>query len=221
VALIELHGIGKTYQSGGGEFVALQPTDVSVDEGEFAAVMGPSGSGKSTLLSILGALNAPSVGRLVVDGIDVYDLGGERLADFRHEYIGFVFQQFQLVPYLTALENTMLPLAIAQGKPAAKRAAATAVLERVGLGAKLHSLPSELSGGEQERVAIARATINRPPILLADEPTGALDTATGDEIMALFGELNAEGQTVLMVTHDTESARHARRIIAIRDGRVC
>jgi putative ABC transport system ATP-binding protein len=182
--------------------------------------MGPSGSGKSTLLSILGALNPPSRGRLVIDDIDIYSLSNEKLADFRSEYFGFVFQQFNLIPYLTALENVMLPLAVSKAKSVEKRNAAAEVLQKVGLGSKLDRLPNQLSGGEQERVAIARAIVNRPPILLADEPTGALDTKTGREVLDFLQKLNEEGNTIVLITHDMGVAERAKRIIRISDGRI-
>lgn len=220
MSLLELHGVGKCYNSGGTEVRALHESNLAIDEGEFVALMGPSGSGKSTLLSILGALNPPTEGRVVVDEIDIYALHPERLADFRSEYIGFVFQQFQLIPYLTAEQNVMLPLAISREPHVVQRQMAQEVLNRVGLGAKIDRLPNQLSGGEQERVAIARAIVNQPPILLADEPTGALDSKTGDEIMDLFKALHREGQTIIMVTHNRENALHAQRTVEIRDGRL-
>jgi putative ABC transport system ATP-binding protein len=182
--------------------------------------MGPSGSGKSTLLSILGGLSHPTSGIIRVDGIDLYELGGERLADFRREYLGFVFQSFNLVPYLTALENVMLPLAVKKMPSAEKRSRARQVLERVGLGHRGGHLPSQLSGGEQERTAIARALVNRPPLILADEPTGSLDSGTAEEIMALFRELNGDGQTIVMVTHNLENRSHFDRTVVLRDGLV-
>ncbi|MBW6487200.1 MAG: ABC transporter ATP-binding protein, partial [Syntrophobacterales bacterium] len=156
----------------------------------------------------------------IVDGIDIYGLPNEKLADFRREYIGFVFQSFQLIPYLTVLENVMLPLTIVRGSNGGQKEAASQVLDKVGLGAKGRRLPNQLSGGEQERVAIARALVNHPPIILADEPTGNLDSATGDEIMALLGDLNAEGQTIIMVTHNPENAASARKVIRLKDGRI-
>ncbi|MBW6484934.1 MAG: ABC transporter ATP-binding protein, partial [Syntrophobacterales bacterium] len=156
----------------------------------------------------------------IVDGIDIYGLPNEKLADFRREYIGFVFQSFQLIPYLTVLENMMLPLTIVRGSNGGQKEAASQVLDKVGLGAKGRRLPNQLSGGEQERVAIARALVNHPPIILADEPTGNLDSATGDEIMALLGDLNAEGQTIIMVTHNPENAASAREVIRLKDGRI-
>lgn len=184
------------------------------------AIMGPSGSGKSTMLTLLGAMNPPSTGRVVVDGIDVYALSSERRADFRHEYLGFVFQQQHLVPYLTAIENVMLPLAISHRSHRDQLAMAQVALERVGLGDKGHRLPGQLSGGEQERVAIARAVVNEPLILLADEPTGCLDTKTGIQVMELLRTLNGEGLTVLVVTHNPDNTRFVARTIELKDGRV-
>lgn len=196
----------------------LRQVSGGIEEGEFVALMGPSGSGKSTLLTILGAMNTPSSGRLLVDDIDVYGLPDERRADFRAQYLGFVFQQHHLMPYLNAVENAMLPLAPLRMGSLEKRQRAFAALERVGLGAKSLRLPNQLSGGEQGRLAIARAIVNDPPLILADEPTGTLDTATGDDIMHLFLELNGKGQTIFMVTHNPANAEMAHRIMRIRDG---
>ena len=182
--------------------------------------MGQSGSGKSTFLSVLGGLSHPSSGTVSVDGIDLYALPGEKLADFRREYLGFVFQSFNLVPYLTALENVTLPLAVKRMPGAEKRERAQAVLERVGLVGRARHLPGKLSGGEQERVAIARALVNEPPLILADEPTGALDSETTVEIMELFAKLNGEGITICMVTHNPEIQRYFDRTIVMRDGRL-
>ncbi len=195
---------------------ALWRVDFTIEPGEYIAVMGPSGSGKSTLLAILGAMNPPSEGILLVDGIDVYALSQEKRADFRREYLGFVFQQPQLIPYLTALENVMLPLVVSDVKD--KKGLAAQMLEKVGLGNKAKRLPSELSGGEQSRVAIARAIVNDPPMLLADEPVGSLDSKTGFEILDLFQSLHADGQTIVMVTHNPESIRDTRRLIELKDG---
>ncbi|MGE5553991.1 MAG: ABC transporter ATP-binding protein [Betaproteobacteria bacterium] len=220
MSLIELTGVTKTYTVGGVSFPALCGVDLKIEEGEFVALMGPSGSGKSTLLSVLAGLTPPSEGRVVVDGIEVQELDPDRLAAFRSEYVGIVFQQFQLIPYLTALQNTMLPLSVTGLSGSEQVRLATEALTRVGLGEKLDRLPNQLSGGEQERVAIARAVVNAPPILLADEPTGALDTKTGQEIMGLFAKLHAEGQTIIMVTHNPENGRQAERAIVIRDGRL-
>lgn len=197
---------------------ALEDASFDISEGEYVAIMGPSGSGKSTLLTILGAMNPPTSGTLEVDEIDVYSLSQEKMADFRREYLGFVFQQLQLIPYLTAIENVMLPLVITDHKN--KREIAAETLERVGLGDKLDRLPSELSGGEQSRVAIARAVVNKPPILLADEPVGSLDSKTGEEVLNLFKKLHDEGQTIIMVTHNPESVRDAERLIQLKDGKV-
>ena len=216
--LIEVKDVRKEYNNG--EVVALGGVSFSVKEGEFVALMGPSGSGKSTLLTILGAMNPPTSGEVYIDEIPVYQLSQEKQADFRSEYLGFVFQAFQLIPYLTAAENVMLPLAITGKSNKEQQEMATAVLEKVGLGKKGDRLPNQLSGGEQERVAIARAIVNEPPILFADEPTGALDTKTGNEIMDLFKELNKDGQTIIMVTHNPEFLSHVQRAIFIRDGLV-
>ena len=198
---------------------ALHEVSLEIEAGEYVAVMGPSGSGKTTLLSILGAMNPPTAGTLAIDGIDVYSLSQERQADLRREYIGFVFQQLELIPYLSAVENVMLPLAILKEK--GKRERALEALERVGLdGRKAKRLPSELSGGEQGRVAIARAMVNDPPVILADEPVGSLDTATGRQILSQLRALADRGHTVIMVTHNPESTRDVNRVIEILDGRV-
>ncbi len=218
MSLIELRNVGKSYAGAGVPVAALKGVDLRVEEGEMLAIMGPSGSGKSTLLTVLGAMNPPSAGKVVVDGIDVYALSSERRADFRHEYLGFVFQQQHLVPYLTALENVMLPLAISRRSQREQSEMAAAALARVGLGDKLHRLPSQLSGGEQERVAIARAVVNEPPIVLADEPTGCLDTETGCEVMGLLRSLNGDGLTVLVVTHNPDNTRFVDRVVHLRDG---
>jgi putative ABC transport system ATP-binding protein len=182
--------------------------------------MGPSGSGKSTLLGIVGAMNHPSGGSVLIDGIDVYGLSEERRADFRREYLGFVFQQHHLMPYLNAIENAMLPFAAATESAKQKRERAMKALESVGLADKASRLPNQLSGGEQGRLAIARAIVNQAPLILADEPTGTLDTQTGGEIMEMFLSLNARGQTIFMVTHNPENARLAHRTVNMRDGRL-
>lgn len=220
MAFIEISGLKKRYEGEADCVEALKGVDLSVAEGTFLGVMGPSGSGKSTFLAILGGLCHPSAGQVRVDDIDLYALGQEKLADFRREYLGFVFQSFNLVPYLTALENVMLPLAVKKMPAAAKRERAREVLARVGLAARATHLPSQLSGGEQERVAIARALVNAPPLILADEPTGSLDTATSVEIMGLLAELNAEGQTIVMVTHNPENQAWFHRTVTLRDGQV-
>ncbi len=220
MSFIVVREVDKIYSEGGAHVPVLTGVNVGVREGEFVALMGPSGSGKSTLLTIMGAMNRPTSGQVLVDGIDVYGLADERLADFRREYLGFVFQQHHLLPYLNALENVCLPLAISPLGAREKRERAEAALERVGLADKHRRLPSQLSGGEQGRLAIARALVNEPPLLLADEPTGTLDTRTGAEIMEVFLGLNAQGQTVFMVTHNPENAALTHRTIQIRDGRV-
>ena len=220
MALVELTQISKTYNGTAAPVTALHPVDLSIEEQEFVALMGPSGSGKSTLLTILGAMSPPTGGRVRIDDIDVYTLGVERLADFRREYLGFVFQQLYLLGYLTAIENVMLPLAAAGIPNAKQRTMAAEALERVGLGDKLRRLPRDLSGGEQQRVAIARALVNKPPLILADEPTGCLDSATGRGIIDLFLSLQRDGQTIFMVTHDATVASLADRIVRLRDGRL-
>jgi putative ABC transport system ATP-binding protein len=220
MALVELSGVSRIYNGAAAPVTALHPLDLSLHEREFVALMGPSGSGKSTLLTILGAMSAPTSGHIAVDGIDVYSLPRERLADFRREYLGFVFQQLFLLPYLTALENVMLPLAATRTANRAQREMAGGALDRVGLGDKRARLPRDLSGGEQQRVAIARAIVNRPPLLLADEPTGCLDSATGRGIIQVFLALREQGQTVFMVTHDAGVAGAADRIIRLHDGRL-
>ncbi|MEE9913962.1 MAG: ABC transporter ATP-binding protein [Deltaproteobacteria bacterium] len=218
--LIEIRGIGKEYQAGETIVQAIRQMDICIDDGEFIAVMGQSGSGKSTLLSIIGGLNHPTRGSLSVDTLDVYGLTSEQRADFRSEYLGIVFQSFQLIPYLTVLENVKLPMAVTGVKASEQQRQAAQVLERVGLANKAKRLPDQLSGGEQERVAIARAIVNHPPILLADEPTGNLDSETADSVMQLLQALNNDGQTIVMVTHNPGVTRFASRTIHVRDGLV-
>ncbi|HJV66286.1 MAG TPA: ABC transporter ATP-binding protein [Geomonas sp.] len=220
MALIKIKNLKKQYTSGSDVVEALRGVDISIEAGEFITIMGQSGSGKSTLLSVLGGMNQPSSGDVEMAGVKIYELSGERLADFRAQNLGFVFQSFHLIPYLTAIENVMLPLAIVKMTGSAKKGAARRALERVGLGQKLDRLPSQLSGGEQERVAIARAIVNNPHILLADEPTGNLDSKTSEEVMALFRELNDAGQTVVMVTHNPENGAYSDRTISLKDGLV-
>jgi putative ABC transport system ATP-binding protein len=220
MALIEISNLTKHYTSGGETVEALRGVDLSIAAGEFVTIMGQSGSGKSTLLLVLGGMNHPTAGEVEMAGVKLYALAGEELADFRAGNLGFVFQSFHLIPYLTALENVMLPLAIAKMGNREKRARANEVLGRVGLAAKVDRLPNQLSGGEQERVAVARAIVNKPRILLADEPTGNLDSRTSGEMMGLFKELNGEGQTVVMVTHNPENCAYADRTIFLRDGLV-
>lgn len=220
MALIEISNLKKQYTSGDDVVEALRGVDIRIESGEFITIMGQSGSGKSTLLSVLGGMNHPTAGEVEMAGVKLYQLPGEKLADFRAQNLGFVFQSFHLIPYLTAMENVMLPLAIVKKSTAEKKRAASRVLERVGLASKLDRLPNQLSGGEQERVAIARAMVNCPRILLADEPTGNLDSTTSADVMALFRELNDSGQTVVMVTHNPENGAYSDRTIHLKDGRV-
>ena len=222
MSFVVVNNIGKVYQSNGVDSAVcvLDGINLEIKEGEFVSLMGPSGSGKSTLLTIMGAMNHPSDGQVLVDDIDVYGLSEERRADFRREYLGFVFQQHHLMPYLNVVENVMLPLVTSKASAKEKRIRALAVLQRVGLANKSERLPNQLSGGEQGRLAIARALVNEPPLILADEPTGTLDTKTGVEIMEVFQQLNAQGQTIFMVTHNPENAALAHRIVNIRDGRM-
>jgi len=217
---VKMENIVKTYGTGEGKVAALQGISLSIRTDEFVAIMGESGSGKSTLLSILGVLNTPSGGSYQVNGVEVYSLNSEQQADFRRENLGFVFQSFHLIPYLSVVENVMLPLTTKRLKEKIKREMAEEALARVGLASKGHRLPNQISGGEQERVAIARAVANKPPILLADEPTGNLDTRTGLEILELLQELNGEGMTIIMVTHSPEWSRYTHRILQISDGRL-
>jgi len=220
MSFIELADVTKTFHAGDEEYAALKGITLGINSGEFVAVMGPSGSGKSTLLSLIGGLSKASSGVVSIDGIDLGSLGPNMLSDFRREYLGFVFQSFYLVPYLTAVENVMLPLTIQPGLNGTARSKAVEALARVGLDAKAGRLPSQLSGGEQERVAIARALVNRPALILADEPTGNLDTKTGNKVLDMLESLHAEGHTIVMVTHSEENAKRAVRTIEIRDGEV-
>ena len=220
MSLIEIKKLGKTYESGEECVMALADVDLDIERGEFISVMGPSGSGKSTLLTILGGLNHPTRGDVLVDEIPIYKLSLEKLADFRREYLGFIFQSFQLIPYLTVIENVMLPLSITEKTNREQTKMAEGILDRIGLSGKGKRLPDQLSGGEQERVAIARALVNSPPILMADEPTGNLDSKNGKEMMELFKAINEEGQTIIMVTHNPENTAYSTRTISLRDGRV-
>jgi putative ABC transport system ATP-binding protein len=210
----------KNYGTGEAAVSSIRDMSFQIDSGEFVGVMGESGAGKSTLLSIMGAMNAPTSGSFMVDDIDIYRLKSEQRADFRREFLGFVFQSFHLLPYLSVLENVMLPLAIIKLSKKKKHAMATDALAWVGLEKKADRLPNQISGGEKERVAIARAIVNEPPVLLADEPTGNLDTKTSKEIMELLQRLNREGTTIIMVTHSPENADYAERLIRVSDGRL-
>ena len=219
VPVIETRGLGKVYSPGSeAEVVALKAVDLKIHRGDFVAIMGPSGSGKSTLMNLIGCLDKPSAGVYECDGIDVATLDAEELAILRRDKIGFVFQGFNLLPRMSALDNVAMPLGYAQVPPAERRRRAQEALASVGLGERSSHRPSELSGGQQQRVAIARALINRPPILLADEPTGALDSKTGEEILALFKRLRDDDHTVILITHDAEVAAYADRIFVMRDG---
>lgn len=216
--LIELKGINKTYRNGDQELRVLKDIDLEVEKGEFVAIMGPSGSGKSTLMNVIGLLDRPTSGEYFLEGQEVGNLSEKKLARVRNEQIGFVFQQFFLLSKLNAFQNVELPLIYAGVHPAKRKEIAEQYLEKVELGSRMHHLPSELSGGQKQRVAIARALVNRPAIVLADEPTGALDTKTGEQIMDLLTKLNQEGKTIIMVTHEPEIAAFANRRIVIRDG---
>ena len=216
--LIDLRNINKTYRNGDQELKVLKNINLTVEEGEFVAIMGPSGSGKSTLMNIIGMLDRPSTGEYFLENEDVANLGDKKLAKVRNNQIGFVFQQFFLLSKLNALQNVELPLIYAGASQGSRRNLAKQYLEKVDLGTRMTHLPSELSGGQKQRVAIARALVNNPSIILADEPTGALDTKTGEQIMELLMELNAEGKTIIMVTHEPEIAAYAKRQIVIRDG---
>ncbi len=217
---VQAVSLGKSYPNGGEELQVLKSVDLTIGRGEFVAIMGPSGSGKSTLLNLVGILDRPSAGSMRLLGKDVGQLSAKQGALARRESLGFIFQSFNLMPRLTALQNVMLPLAIAGVGRTERRARATHLLELVGLGDRLKHRPNQLSGGQKQRVAIARALALDPPILLADEPTGNLDSKTGAEIMALFARLHSEGKTIIQVTHDEEVARHAERIIRFKDGRI-
>ena len=216
--LIDLSGINKSYRNGDQELQVLKNINLQVEEGESLAIMGPSGSGKSTLMNIIGMLDRPSSGTYHLDGKEVARLGEKKSAKVRNQEIGFVFQQFFLLSKLNALQNVELPLIYAGVSQSKRKALAEQYLEKVELETRMHHLPSELSGGQKQRVAIARALVNRPSIILADEPTGALDTKRGEQIMELLTELNKEGKTIIMVTHEPEIAAYAKRQIVIRDG---
>ncbi|ENM3908151.1 ABC transporter ATP-binding protein [Vibrio cholerae] len=218
--LVELQQICKHYTSGQNVVKALDGVDLTIRHGEFLAILGPSGSGKSTLMNVLGCLDKPTAGRYQLDGHPVDSLSTQQLAAIRNQKIGFVFQSFNLLEYASALDNVALPLVYAGVKAKDRRRRATELLTRVGLADRLDHKPNQLSGGQKQRVAIARALINQPQILLADEPTGALDSKSGAEIEALFNELHREGRTIIVVTHDNELAKCTKRIVTIRDGQV-
>ncbi len=218
--VIELTGARKVYRSGSIEFEALRGIDLSIREGEYVAVMGPSGSGKSTIMNVLGCLDVLSEGSYRLGGQDVEDLDETELAAIRNRRIGFVFQQFNLLPSLSALKNVELPLVYAGVGPQERRERAGWALERVGLGERLRNRPGELSGGQQQRVAVARALVGEPTLILADEPTGNLDSASTADVLSLFDELHGTGRTIVLITHEQEVAERARRVVRVRDGQV-
>lgn len=218
--MIATHQLCRRFHVGDSWVHALDHVDLCIEEGDFVAVMGPSGSGKSTLMNILGCLDTPDDGQYRLLDQEVAALSDDELSRIRNQHIGFVFQSFHLLPRLNALENVMLPLRYSDVDLAKAQQRAARLLDRLGLSDRAHHKPNQLSGGQRQRVAIARSMINQPPLLLADEPTGNLDSKTSDEIMGLFIELNAAGQTILMVTHEDEIAAHARRLIHMRDGRI-
>ncbi len=218
--LIETHHLARLYQLGGETVTALGGVSVSVDEGDFVAVMGPSGSGKSTFMNVIGCLDKPTSGTYKLDGEVISSLSADALATVRNRKIGFVFQQFHLLDRLDALANVELPMIYAETDRTLRREKAVAALKRVGLGERIHHRPTQLSGGQQQRVAVARALVNSPKMLLADEPTGALDSRTSVELMALFQELNRDGTTVVVVTHEPDIAAYANRLIRFLDGHV-
>ncbi len=217
---ISLQGIRKTYGSGETAVHAIARVDLDVTRGDYVAIMGASGSGKSTLMNIVGCLDAPTTGRYLLDGLDVQGLSERQLKLVRNRKIGFVFQSFNLIPRTTALSNVELPLVYAGLKRRERRIRAIAALARVGLADRLHHLPSELSGGQQQRVAVARALVTDPVLLLADEPTGALDSTSTAEVLDLFDELSATGRTILVITHEPDVGERAHRVVLMRDGRI-
>ncbi len=220
MALIELREVTKRYRVGEQEIVALDGIDLDIAQGEYAAIIGPSGSGKSTLMHLLGCLDTPSTGRMMIDGIDASRVGGNRLSELRNAKIGFVFQSFNLLPKFNVLQNVELPMIYAGIGGAERKRRALIAIERVGLSNRVKNTPLQLSGGQMQRVAIARAIVNDPRIIFADEPTGNLDSTTGESILALFQELSAQGRTIVLVTHDADIAAHTPRRIEMRDGKI-
>jgi putative ABC transport system ATP-binding protein len=220
MALIELQQVTRLYRMGEAELLALRGVDFVLERGELVSIIGASGSGKSTMLNVLGTLDRPSTGRYLLDGEPVESLSEEARAKLRNQKIGFVFQSFNLLPRYSALENVELPMMYRGLSPSERRHKALAALARVGLAERVHHLPTELSGGQQQRVAIARAIVNEPLLLLADEPTGALDSATSEQVLGLFTELHREGMTIVIVTHDASVAAYASRTVSFRDGQI-
>jgi len=220
MSLIRLIQVSRCYRMGTETIHALREVDLEIERGEYVAIMGPSGSGKSTLMNIIGCLDTPTSGRYELNGINVSQMDDNQLAEVRNQQVGFVFQTFHLLPRSTALHNVELPLIYAGYPAETRRRMALEALAQVGLADRVQHRPNELSGGQRQRVAIARALVNRPALLLADEPTGNLDSKTGEEILALFDALWRQGHTLLIVTHEEDVARHARRIVRIRDGRI-
>jgi putative ABC transport system ATP-binding protein len=218
MSLIRLHKISRRYQMGAETIHALREVSLGIQRGEYVAIMGPSGSGKSTLMNLIGCLDTPTGGEYELNGVQVSQMDDNHLAEIRNKEIGFIFQTFNLLPRSDALRNVELPLIYSGMAAQERREVALEALRRVGLADRIHHRPNELSGGQRQRVAVARALVNRPSILLADEPTGNLDTKTGMEILALFGELSKQGHTIIVVTHEEDVAKHARRILRIRDG---
>ncbi|EOD01410.1 ABC transporter ATP-binding protein [Caldisalinibacter kiritimatiensis] len=218
--MIKIENLNKTYKTGSVEVHALKDVSLDIKKNEFVSIMGPSGSGKSTFMNIVGCLDRPTTGKYMLDGIDIEKLSEKELAAIRNKKIGFVFQSFNLLSRTSAIKNVELPMLYAGIHAKDRRKRALEALEKVGLGDRIHHKPNELSGGQKQRVAIARALVNNPAIILADEPTGNLDTKSGEEIMSIFQSLNEEGVTIVLVTHEPDIAKHSKRIITFRDGRL-
>jgi len=216
--MIEVKNLEKVYQNGDIKVPALKNVSLTIKEGEFVAIMGSSGSGKSTFMNILGCLDKPTSGEYLLDGIPIQGRNEEELSDIRNLKIGFVFQSFNLIPRTSSLKNVELPLLYARKNQSDRREKAITILEKVGLKERIHHMPNELSGGQRQRVAIARALANEPPLILADEPTGNLDSKSGDEVMDIFKSLNNEGVTIILVTHEPEIAQHCKRVVTFKDG---
>ncbi len=218
--MLRMESVSKQYRHRGQVVAALDDASLTIGKGDYVSVVGPSGSGKSTLLLMLGGMLSPTSGRVLLDGESIYDLSSDRRARLRKRWVGFVFQTFNLVPYLTALENVEVPLFLSGVEPGAQRERAIALLERVGLGERLHHKPCELSVGQQQRVALARMLANDPAVVLADEPTGNLDPETSQQVIGFLDEINREGKTIVMVTHDPRAAKRARRTLLLKEGRI-